>query len=388
MTNPELLEIPIVDADSHVTEPPDLFTSRLPSKYGDLIPRVVEEANGDEVWHVGGHRLSNATKWTAAGWVDTPPSYPRRFDQADHGAWDAVERLRRLDEYGVYAQVLYPNLLAFYMPLFFSFNNPEFTRDCVRAYNDFLADWAATDKARLIPLMMLPFWDVDESVREIERAVALGHKGIVFGASTEKVGLPPITDPAWHPIFAAAQEAELTVNFHVGFGELTEDELLKRTETDGAEHAWQTSLGMLGNSRNIAAVVMGGVCHTFPNLNFVAVESGIGWMPYLMDSFDWHWKNYGGPGDFPERELPSAYMKRQIYGSYWFEKETVADAVRRLPDNFMFETDYPHPTSLSPGPASPARRPADMAHDSLENVPIDVARKVLFENAARLYHLT
>jgi predicted TIM-barrel fold metal-dependent hydrolase len=144
---------------------------------------------------------------------------------------------------------------------------------------------------------------------------------------------------------------------------------------------------MLGNARNIAAVIMGGVCHRFPKLNFVAVESGIGWLPYLMDSFDWHWKNYGGPRDYPERELPSFYLQRQVYGSYWFEHETVADTVRRLPDNCMFESDYPHPTSLSPGPASPARRPADMAHDSLRDVPLDIARKVLWGTAARLYHL-
>jgi predicted TIM-barrel fold metal-dependent hydrolase len=383
----ELDDIPIIDVDTHVTEPPDLWTSRMPSKYGDMIPRVVEEASGDEVWYLGDIKLSGAAKWAAAGYKDAPPMYPRRYADADAGAWDPAVRLQRMDEYGLEAQVLYPNILAFYMPLFFRLNDLEFTKDCVLAYNDFLADFAAEDPKRLVPLMMLPFWDIKASVAEIERAADRGHKGIVFAGSFEKVNLPLLWDDHWHPLFAAAQDAELSINFHVGFGELTQDELIKRTEVDGAEHTRQTSVGMMGNARAIADVIMSGLCQRYPTLPFVSVESGIGWLPYLMDSLDWHWKNYGGPRDFPDRELPSFYFKRQIYGSFWFEKETVGPAITRLPDNCMFESDYPHPTSLSPGPASPAEQPAAMAKASLVDVPIELARKVLYENAARLYHI-
>lgn len=387
MTLLDLNDIPIIDVDTHVTEPADLWTSRLPSRFGDLIPTVVTEADGAEVWHVGDKRLSGAAKWAAAGWRDTPPSYPRTFAEADSGAWDPSERLRRMDEYGLAAQVLYPNILAFYMPLFFGMNELDLTKACVLAYNDFLAEFASADPKRLVPLMMLPFWDVDASVAEIERAAALGHKGIVFSSSFDKVNLPKLWDPHWDRIFATAQAAELSINFHVGFGELTEDELIHRTEVDGAEHTRQTSVGMMGNARAIADVIMSGLCHRFPDLAFVSVESGVGWLPYLMDSLDWHWKSYGGPRDFPDRELPSFYFKRQIYGSYWFERETVPSAVTRLPDNCMFESDYPHPTSLSPGPASVAEQPAAMARASLADLPIEIARKVLYENAARLYRL-
>jgi predicted TIM-barrel fold metal-dependent hydrolase len=383
----DLETIPIIDVDTHVTEPADLWTSRLPSRFGDKVPHVVTEPSGAEMWYLGDRRLSGAAKFAAAGWRDYPPSYPPRYDQADSAAWDPVQRLQRMDEYGLHTQVLYPNILAFYMPMMFSLDDLALTKACVLAYNDFLADFCRVNPDRLVPLMMLPFWDAGASVAEIARAAALGHRGIVFASNFDKVGLPRIWDEHWTPILAAAQDAGLSVNFHVGFGELTEDELVKRTETDGADHTRQTSVGMLGNARAIADVITSGLCHRYPKLNFVSVESGVGWLPYLMDSLDWHWKNYGGRRDFPERELPSFYFKRQVYGSYWFERETVPSAVMRLPDTCMFASDFPHPTSLSPGPASVADQPAAMAKASLAGVPLEIARKVLHGNAARLYRL-
>jgi uncharacterized protein len=144
---------------------------------------------------------------------------------------------------------------------------------------------------------------------------------------------------------------------------------------------------MLGNSRAIADVICTGICHRFPNLKFVSVESGAGWLLYFMESLDWHWQAYGGGRDRPERELPSYYFRRQIYGSFWFEQESVRLIAENMADNIMFESDFPHPTSLSPGPASPAARPRDMAEAAVKGLPDDVIAKIFYKNAADLYHL-
>jgi hypothetical protein len=171
----DLETIPIIDVDTHVTEPADLWTSRLPSRFGDKVPHVVTEPSGAEMWYLGDRRLSGAAKFAAAGWRDYPPSYPPRYDQADSAAWDPVQRLQRMDEYGLHTQVLYPNILAFYMPMMFSLDDLALTKACVLAYNDFLADFCRVNPDRLVPLMMLPFWDAGASVAEIARAAALGH---------------------------------------------------------------------------------------------------------------------------------------------------------------------------------------------------------------------
>ena len=85
----------------------------------------------------------------------------------------------------------------------------------------------------------------------------------------------------------------------------------------------------------------------------MSVESGVGWMPYLVESARLAVEELRRRARIIRRWLPSDYFRRQVYGSFWFEKD-VAAALRWtcIPDNIMFETDFPHPTSLSPGPAS------------------------------------
>ena len=97
----------------------------------------------------------------------------------------------------------------------------------------------------------------------------------------------------------------------------------------------ESSLVLLGNAQNIAEVVLSGVCHRYPDLKFVSVENGAGWLPFLGESMDWQWLNVGAHKDYPERLLPSEYMRRQIYGMYWFEQAVDARGdrpARRQPD--------------------------------------------------------
>jgi predicted TIM-barrel fold metal-dependent hydrolase len=84
--------------------------------------------------------------------------------------------------------------------------------------------------------------------------------------------------------------------------------------------------------------------------------------------------------------LPSEYFRRQIYGTFWFERN-VGRVVDLYPDNFMFETDYPHPTSLSPGPASHAAGARETIAHNLSDLSEDHLVKVLNTNAARVYGL-
>ena len=73
--------------------------------------------------------------------------------------------------------------------------------------------------------------------------------------------------------------------------------------------------------------------------------------------------------------------------TFWFEQGTISRLVADYADNVMFETDFPHPTSLSPGPASSSDVPKAMAAKSFAGVSDDVVRKVMYENAAGLYHV-
>ena len=381
---------PIVDADSHVTEPPDLWTSRVPLKWVDDVPQVRRnQSTGADEWWIGDAMLLKPGSLSMAGWPEYIPSSPKTYEEMDPGAFDAASRLERLDDYGIWAQVLYPNILAFFSVAILGLE-PGLRNHCVRAYNDFLVEFASVDRRRLLPVMCLPYWDVEASVREIARCQELGHKGIVFGWEWEKLGLPPLSDDHWEPILAEAQERGLAISFHVGVNALSKDDLdslLKKQAVGGfdrARYALDTAMLVVGNIRCIAKIIMDGTCQRYPNLPFVSVESGFGYLPFLLELLDWQFFNSGAFLDRPDWPKPSDIFFRQIYGTFWFERAT-ASLMGPYAKNIMFSTDFPHPTSLCPGPASQAE-PARLAlQHALAGLPDSVGEDLLGRTAARIY---
>jgi predicted TIM-barrel fold metal-dependent hydrolase len=87
------------------------------------------------------------------------------------------------------------------------------------------------------------------------------------------------------------------------------------------------------------------------------------------------------------RRLPPLPFRRQIYGCFWFEEASARVAIEDYGDNILYETDFPHPTSMSPGPASPAEHPADYVERAWAGLPEPTLRAILHDNAARVYHL-
>ncbi|GAA2403049.1 amidohydrolase family protein [Actinomadura vinacea] len=381
-------EIKIIDTDTHVVEPPDLWTSRIPAKYGDQIPHVRwDDENGEEAWFVSGERMAAVGAPAMAGWVEYPPHHPRRWRDIDPVMYDAKARAAHMDQYGIQAQVLYPNVALFDARRLLEMDDEELQLGCIRAYNDYQVEWGSDAPGRFVAMASLPFWDLQATLAEMTRVRELGHRGIIFTQDPAAFGLPQLTDRHWDPMWAAAQEMGMPVNFHIASGDLS---LMGAGHPDNGERANYASMGVsffMGNARTIAQLVCGGICHRFPELDFVSVESGVGWIPYALDALDWQWKNCGVALEHPEYELlPSEYFKRQIYGCFWFEDHGVRHAIDRLgPDHILYETDFPHPTSMSPGPATTAVAPDEYLETTFGDLPDETLRKILHDNAARLY---
>ncbi len=378
----------VADVDSHIIEPADLWTSRVSSRWGDLVPHVrFHERRQEDYWYIGDQKLYGVGAFAQARWPEYPPLHPRRLADAFLPAVDAKARLDYMDDVGVHYQVLYPNILGFHSHVFLNNMPAELATECVRAYNDWLVEWCSADRRRLIPMMMLPFWDIEASVGEMVRAYGLGHKGVLFAARYDKVGLPRLVDDHWEPLLSQAQEMGLSMNFHVGFLSSPDDLKGAVDQSKKLDFTRESSLVLLGNAQNIAEVVLSGVCHRYPGLKFVSVENGAGWLPFLAESMDWQWLNVGAHKDYPDRLLPSEYLYRQVYGMYWFERDSVRAVMDKLADNLMFETDFPHATSLSPGPASESPSPREVIERSLGGLPDEVVGKVLQHTATELYQL-
>jgi len=377
----------VIDVDTHVSEPPDLWTSRVSSRWGDRVPHVRRMGKKD-MWMIGDKPIMPTGITATAGYDGLIPEFPDTLADAAPAAWDAKARLAHMDAEGIHAQVIYPNVGGFGSGGFLKLGEPELMLACVRAYNDFLTEWCSADPKRLLAITALPFWDVAASVAELERCAALGHRGVLFGSQPPAFGEPHLVDTHWDPVWSAAQDAGLPISFHIGAGDMS-------TLLDGgaglgmrtglARHSSQL---FMENANCVADLIFGGVCHRFPKLDFVSVESGVGWLLFALEAFDWQWQNSGLVSEHPEYDLlPSEYFARQIHACFWFEEDGARKAIESYADNIMFETDFPHPTSMSPGPQSAADHPRDYAERALAGLPEESIGKVVHHNAAKLYGL-
>jgi uncharacterized protein len=393
----------LADVDSHVSEPPDLWVSRLPGKWADSMPRVSWNSGEQaEYWYIGGVPVTASWKSAMAGWPEYPPSYPRVQRDADPASYDPYARAERLGEFGVGAQVLYPNILWFRIRAVLAVQDPEFRLACVRAYNDFVAEFASAVPGVFVPLTVLPLWSIEDSVNELERCLALGHRGVVFaGAPNVIEGLPALSSPHWFPLWDAIQANGVAVNFHIGFGEGRVPRVSRPTKKapdarlhairslnagrDAAEAVRSTSLRLMENANVIAELICSGLCERFPALRFVSTESGYGYIPYLLDMLDWDWVGLGAAALNKGWLLPSEYFRRQILVTFWFENETLERLAELYPDNIMFETDFPHVACIAPGPTSQSGTAREMLDRNFRGMDQDLRHRILYANAARTY---
>ena len=374
----------IIDSDTHISEPGDLWTSRVPARFKDRAPHIVRDPEtGIDTWRIGETQGYPVGEFATAGWPEPLPSVPRNMDEIPKAAWDASARLEYMDRVGIWAMALYPNVGGFGSQEFLKLGDPELMLTCVRAYNDFLLDWISPDPRRFIPILATPFWDVEASVTEIKRCAKRGHKGLLFTGEPQTHGLPVLASRHWDPIWAAARDCDLPVSFHIGAGGSFEDDTTtQRLETMGmaGTMGFSTTSLFLDNGRQLADLLLSGVLPRFPELEFVSVESGIGFIPFILESCDYAFDFGQMRREKPEFELlPSEYFARQVYGCYIFEQRGPRELLDWIgEDKIMYETDYPHPLCLYGN----VREKIDGA---LGDIAPEARHKVLFGNASRLY---
>ena len=392
--------IPIIDTDTHITEPPDLWVSRVSKKWGDLVPHVREsDPNAEQgmvaklqgtpeqdlCWYTGNYNLGSATATAMAGFSDRFPEHPKSFEEAHPGSYDAAQRLLYMDEVGIAVQGLYPNMALLSIRPLLEKKEPELILECARAYNDFQLDWIAPAPKRFIPIALVPFWDVEAGVSEVQRAAAAGHKALLFPGSPQSYGTPCLADRQWDPIWATAQECGLPVCFHIGSGEEPQVDPDEYQAFGPKSFLTRQALSLfLDNCNHIGDLLLSGILPRFPELEFVSVESGIGALPFALEAIDYNFLNTKAYQERPEFDMkPSEYFKRQVYASYWFEETTPEFAIDVIgADRILFETDFPHTVCLYGREEIEGRIEAGLGKQ-----PESVKRRILHDNAAELFGL-
>ena len=369
----------IISVDDHLIEPPDLFEGRIPATLADRAPRIVEFEDGRQAWDYEGNLYPNVGLNAVVGRPREEWSMePARFDEMRPGCFDIHERIKDMDEGGIWASVCFPSLIAGFCGAVFSKSkDPDLGLACVRAWNDWHLDvWAGTYPGRIIPLQLTWLRDAQIAAEEVRKNAERGFKAVSFAELPSKLDLPSLHSRYWDPFLAACEETGTVICLHTGSSGWA--------PLPSPDPPFELYPTLFPASSLVAATdwLWSRVCLRFPRLRIAMSEGGIGWVAMLADRADYvldHSASGTESRSWRGDLRPSEVLAR----NFWFctiDDPSSVDAVidRMGPDHIMVESDYPHADST--WPSTWDRVKANFGH-----LPQDIVDKVTFANASGLF---
>jgi predicted TIM-barrel fold metal-dependent hydrolase len=352
----------IISADDHLdlaVLPPDLWTARVPAALKDRAMKVIETPDGP-CWSVEGRVLGSSGRRLAG-----------LIQHDDHGfrPGQPEARLEDMDRDGVWAQVIYGP------PTGLLVDDPELLSACERAYNEWTAEFNSVAPNRLVALPMISTTSPSWARAELIRVSSLGHRGVLLH---RRLGDEPIFEPAWEPFWQEAATYGLPVHVHLGTG---------CHSLRGEPGSWRmpamVSVIPMQLDEVLAGMVFSGILERYPEITLVLGESGLGWIPYVLERMDHEYhKYYDRTADVRLNLLPSELFHRQVIATYEVD-ELGLELIHRIgEDNVMWASDYPHGDSTWP-----YSRQA-IAKSGLGGLDEGARRKVLWGTAARIYQIS
>ena len=364
----------VISADDHVNPPPTIYAERAPKEWRERMPRVVQKNGQDFLLFEGTEKPFFFLDGAAGVDVkDVTLLAKTKFD-GRRGGWDPAPRVEDMDFDGVDAQVLFGSGAGGGVAIR-TLEKPM-QQVMMLAYNDWLAEFCRAVPKRLIGVGELPVWDIEASIVEAKRCAKLGLRGVAIPAIPAYPDSPPdekaYLDPAYEPLWQTLEDLNLPIHMHLG--------------TRALGRGLEQSL-MIGISVNksamcepIAVFIFSGILQRHPGLKLVSVESGVGWMAFLVPWMDNVFAKHRYHTESPLTEPPSFYFHRQVFGTFIDDEVGVRNRDVIGVENIMWSSDYPHINSSWPTSQEFIERHfGDVA-------PADRA-KMVGRNAAKLYGL-
>ena len=379
--------IKIVDCDTHFTEPADLWTANAPAGMKDKMPHVRRIDNADQ-WYVGdkhfgsiGGNVIAKDKNKLLGKLAF-----QNYDQIAPGSYDVTERLIDMDAMGVWAQICFQNGGVTQAGSLVALNDEPLAISITEIYNDACADRMKMSGGRINGLATLPYWDRDLMNKEMRRIVDLGLKGIVLPDRPERLsegylGTDGKISPFWEEVFDICNATGIPLNFHLN------------ASLDAGSAIWD-NLGFdqrlpinallhhVGCAATMSNFMVSGLLDTYEELKIGLIESGMGWVPFWLEAMEHQLDEFRTMQNRGLKKRSKEYFAKNFWVSYWFEDYAPKHMLEEIGvDRVMFETDFPHPTSLYPGVQ-------DKLVETLGGYDYAIRKRVLEQNAAELYNLS
>ena len=367
-------DVTLISTDSHVIEPPDLWTERIDPAYADRAPRLVPEDDGDW-WYADGFRLQSVTGGTDAGvrfQDQTKLRMAARMDEVRKGAYEPDAKLVDMDIDGVDREVVYTTigLRLWRVP------DAGYVRATFRAYNQWIAEFCTAAPARLAGVALVLTDDIDDAVTDLRDAAAMGLKGAqitVYPGDGR-----PYDHPGYEPLWAAAAELHMPLSLHIGSNRLVgapvQDTkfLVKPSQYVTASHWVEVS---------IADMTFSGVFERHPELMIVSLEHEAAWAAHFVNLMDYTYTQRARRAAwhrFKDDTLPSDFFRSNVFIS--FQEDPLALPLRSSigVGNLVWGSDYPHHETTFP-------HSREVLDDVFAGVPDDERKIILEDTPARLY---
>jgi predicted TIM-barrel fold metal-dependent hydrolase len=331
----------LISADSHVSEPPDLWTSRVDRNYRDRAPRLAIDPDGKKGAYFLYEGYAPHPIGIGLGAGKSPEELKDFLTKATYadarpGGWDPAERLKDNERDGVEADVLYTTL-GFRI---FWLRDAALQAECFRAYNDWLAEFCAYAPGRAAGLAMISLYDPERGARELERCAKMGLKGAMIWCSPPQE--QPYSSQIYDPFWAAAQEMAMPVSLHAITGMGVE------SQWNWGERYMRTVVLSHELEKSLSVLMFSGVLDRFPRLKIVSAENNCGWVPYFLQRMDRVFERSRLAAGFTNKLKPSEYFARQIWCTYIDDFVGVANRNFIGVDRLMWSSDYPHQASSWP----------------------------------------
>ncbi len=333
----------IISADSHVNEPHDLWEKNLPARFQAQAP-----------------------------------AFPQLRGSLD-GGYLGSKRIAEMAQDSVSAEVLYPSRTAG----LYALTDPALQEAAFRVYNEWIRDYIGDNTDRLVGIPSISVYNIDNAVKELERAHAHGLRGGPQIWAAPPVDLP-FSSPHYEPLWEAAEALGVPVNLHVNTGP-THNRYGREGQGPTESFRNRVQLRTLDGADAIFDLIFYGVLHRHPKLKFVLAEHQIGWVRFYLEQWDWFATGQGqkagrAPHELPFEGLPSDYYYRQIYSTFFSDEAGGQQLTtwERAHDNTLWISDFPHANTSWPHSLRQIER--DIGH-----LPEKARAKLLRDNATQLY---
>jgi predicted TIM-barrel fold metal-dependent hydrolase len=340
----------VVDADQHVNPPPTMWADYLSPEFRALAPTVESDDEFDYVVFEGARRKINLMSSQAGRKFEEYKNAGKLSDQRK-GGWLVDNRLDDMDKDGIDVAVIYA-------PGPLQTADFDLYIDSFGGCNRWLMDFCSNDPKRLHGVCYIPMVDVDQAIKMLREARAMGAVGVNIPAfpqtrkaftkqNAQAMALTGDTgselqyrDREFDRFWAAACDLDVAITFHLG-GRVSRfaDKVNFLPDMPMARVAMLEVAGIL---------CYGGVFDRFPDLRVGLIEAGVGWMPWACAFMDRTWEMQRHWTECKAEHPPSYYWDQNIYGSFIWDPPGVQ--MRHSPGckNIMWSSDYPHSETTFP----------------------------------------